>query len=83
MSQRDVTKYKVYRDAEEISLEEIIWESENIGNPSLKVRVLVDGRTIKDVTFIRDIASRAYAIPPATNADRSLGITILFGGSTS
>ena len=47
MSQRDVTKYKVYRDADEISLKEIIWEGENIGNPSLKARVLVDGRTIK------------------------------------
>ena len=80
MSQRDVTKYKVYCDAEEISLEEIIWESENTGNPCLKVRVSVDGRTIKNVTFKRDIASRAYAIPPATNEDRSSEIRILFGG---
>jgi len=80
MSQRDVTKYKVFRDAEEISLEEIIWESKNTGNPCLKVRVSVDGRTIKNVTFKRDIASRAYAVPPATNEDRSPEIRILFGG---
>jgi len=78
MSQRDVTKYKVYRDAEEIRLEEIIWESENTGNPCLKVRVSIDGHKIKNVTFKRDITSRAYANPPATNEDRSSEITILF-----
>ena len=80
MSQRNVPKYKVYRDAEEISLEEINWQSESTDNPVLKARVLVDGRIIKNVTFKWDIASRAYAIPPTSNVGRSSEITILFGG---
>jgi|GEM_PF-5032724 len=80
MSQSFAKRYEVYRDAGKICLEEIIWESENTGNPCLKERVSVDGRTIKNVTFKRDIASRAYAIPPATNEDRSSEFRILFGG---
>jgi hypothetical protein len=80
MSEGAVNKYKVYRDAENIRLKEIAWESEETSRPSLKVRVLIDGRTIENVTFERDITSKAYAMPPATNADRSSGITILFGG---
>jgi hypothetical protein len=80
MLQEKTKIYEVYRDAEEISLEEINWQSENTGNPVLKARVSVDGRLIKNVTFKRDIASRAYAIPPATEGSRASGITILFGG---
>jgi len=80
MSQRDATKYKVYHDAENIRLEEITFAGEETGGPRLKVKVLIDGRTIENVTFKRDIASRAYAMPPGTNQDRSPGITILFGG---
>ena len=80
MSQGDVAKYGIYRDAEKIGLEEITWESEETGNPSLKVRVSIDGLTIENVTFQRDITSKAYAMPPSTDKDKSPGITILFGG---
>ena len=61
MSQSVVTKYEVYRDAEKIRLEEITWEKKETGEPSLKGRVLIDGRTIENVTFKRDITSKAYA----------------------
>ena len=80
MSQGDITKYEVYRDAEKIGLEEIAWESEDTGNPTLKVKVSIDGFTLENVTFKRDITSKGYAMPPATNGRRSPGITILFGG---
>jgi len=76
MPQKRVKTYEVYRDAEEISLEEISWESEN----TLKVRLSVDGRPIKDVIFKRDIASRAYAVPPTSNGSQSSAVTVLFGG---
>ena len=80
MSQSVVTKYEVYRDAEKISLEEIIWEGKEAGNPVLKAIVSIDGRTIENVTFKRDIASKAYAMPPSANDHQSQGVTILFGG---
>ena len=80
MSQSVTNKYEVYRDAEKISLEEIIWENEKIGGPSLNVKVSIDGLTIEDVTFQRDITSKAYAMPPLTHESKSSGITILFGG---
>ena len=80
MSQSGVSKYEVYRDAEKISLEEIIWENEKIGGPSLNVKVSIDGLTIEDVTFQRDITSKAYAMPPLTHESKSSGITILFCG---
>ena len=74
-------KYKVYRDAKKISIEEIIWENEKIYCPSLKVRLLIDGRIIKNVTFKRDIMSKAYAIPPYMHENQSSNVTILFGGT--
>lgn len=80
MSQSVVTKYEVYRDAEKIRLEEITWEKKETGEPSLKGRVLIDGRTIENVTFKRDITSKAYAMPPLTYEDQSCGVIILFGG---
>ena len=80
MSQGKTKYYEVYREAEKIGLEDITWESEQTSNPSLKVSVSIDGRTIENVTFKRDITSKAYAMPPATNELRSTGITILFGG---
>lgn len=80
MSQERTKIYEVYRNAEEVSLEEIIWESENLCNPSLKVSVSIDGCTIKNVTFKRDISSRAYASPPVPDENRSSEITVLFGG---
>jgi hypothetical protein len=80
MSEGAVNKYKVYRDAENIRLEEIAWESEETGNPGLKVSVLIDGRIIKNVSFKRDIMSKAYAMPPTKHESQSQGVTILFGG---
>ncbi len=80
MPQKRIKTYAVYRDAEEISLEEIIWESENTDNPILRVRVSVDGHSIKNVALKRDIASRAYAVPPASDGSRSAEVTVLFGG---
>jgi len=80
MSQGQTKYYAVYRDAEKIGLEEIVWESEEIGSLILKVSVSIDGRTIENVIFKRDIRSKAYAMPPATNERLSSGITILFGG---
>ena len=71
MSQCVSNKYEVYSDAEKISLEEIIWESKNTGNPALKVKVSIDGLTLKNVTFKRDITSKAYAMPPLTYEDQS------------
>ena len=81
MSHEKTKTYEVYRDAEEISLEEIIWGSEDLCNPSLKVSVSIDGRTIKNVTFKRDISSRAYASPPVPDENRSSEIKVLFGGA--
>jgi hypothetical protein len=49
-------------------------------NPVVKTRVLVDGRIIKNVTFKMDIASRAYAVPPASGENPSPDFTVLFGG---
>ncbi len=72
--------YEVYHDAENIRLEEITWDSEEIGNPSAKVKVLIDGKIIENVTFQRDITSKAYAMPPFEHEAQSPGITILFGG---
>ena len=80
MSQGKNKNYEVYRKAEKIGLEEITWENEQTSNPILKVSVSIDGRTIENVTFKRDITSKAYAMPPATNEHRSAGVTILFGG---
>lgn len=80
MSQGKVKLIEVFRDAENIYLEEIVWESEATNDPTLKVRVNIDGRAIEDVTFKRDIASNAYATPPLNQDHRSDGSTILFGG---
>ena len=80
MSQHRIKNYQVYRKAEKISLDEIIWESEATGSPSFKVSVSIDGRTIENVTFKRDIASRAYAMPPADQKHLASEVTILFGG---
>ena len=77
----DKTKfYEVYRDAEKIDLEELIWQEEETGIPSLKVKLSIDDRIIENVTFRRDILSRAYAMPPEVNTGRDTAITILFGG---
>ena len=77
----DKTKYyEVYRDAEKIDLEEIVWQEEETGIPNLKVKISIDDRIIENVTFRRDILSRAYAMPPDTIAGRDTAITILFGG---
>jgi len=67
MSQDKTKYYEVYRDAEMIELQKISWEKEETGSPSLKVSVLIDGRAIENVTLKRDITSKAYAMPPATN----------------
>jgi len=72
--------YRVFRVAEKIGLEEIILEKEKTGNPSLKVRVSIDGQTIENVTFKRDFASKAYAMPPLVKGNQSSEVTILFGG---
>ena len=78
---RDKTKYyEVYREAEKICLEEIIWEGEETGSPKLNVSVSIDGRTIENVTFKRDIRSKAYAMPPVMHGNQSSEVTILFGG---
>ena len=77
----DKTKfYEVYREAGKIDLEEIVWQEEETGIPSLKVKISIDDHIIENVTFRRDILSRAYAMPPETEADRDSAITILFGG---
>lgn len=77
----DQTKYyEVYRDAQKIDLEEIVWQEEETGIPSLKVRISIDDHIIENVTFRRDILSRAYAMPPETNPGQDTAITILFGG---
>ena len=55
MSQGRRKSYTVYCDAEKISLEEIILESEKTDSPSLKVKVVIDGHRIENVTFKRDI----------------------------
>ena len=39
MSQGRTKCYEVYRDAAAISLEEIIWEIDNTGSPTLKVKI--------------------------------------------
>jgi hypothetical protein len=80
MSKKAANKYEVYQDAEKIRLEEITWEKKETGNPNLKVRVLIDGRSIKNVSFKRDIMSKAYAMPPFKDETESPEITILFGG---
>jgi hypothetical protein len=80
MSQGKKKYYEVYRDAEKIGLEKIIWESEETSGPSLRVRVSIDDRTIENVTFKRDIRSKAYAMPPAMHENQSSEVTILFGG---
>ena len=80
MSQDKKKYYEVYREAEKIGLEKIAWESEETNSPGLKVSVSIDGRTIVNVTFKRDITSKAYAMPPVTNGHQSSEITILFGG---
>jgi len=80
MSAGAVNKYKVYRDAENIRLEKITWESEKTGNPRLILSVLIDGHSIKNVSFNRDILSKAYAMPPINHETQSSGVTILFGG---
>ena len=78
---QDKTKYyEVYREAEKIGLDQIIWEGEETGSPRLKVRVSIDGRTIENVTFNRDISSKAYAMPPAIHENQPSEVTILFGG---
>ena len=77
----DQTKYyEVYRDAEKIDLKEIVWQEEETGIPSLKVKISIDDHIIENVTFRRDILSRAYAMPPETDAGRDTTNTILFGG---
>ena len=80
MSQGKTKYYEVYREAEKIDLREIIWENQEAGSPSLKVNVSIDGRTIKNVTFKRDVTSKAYATPPLTHRHQSSDVTILFGG---
>ena len=80
MSQGKAKYYEVYRDAERIELREINWAKEETGTPSLKVSVSIDGRIIQDVTFKRDITSKAYAMPPLVQGDQSSEVTILFGG---
>jgi len=80
MSQCKRKYYEVYREAEKIRLEEIIWESDETGCPTLRVRVSIDGHTIENVTFKRDITSKGYSIPPSTHEDQSSEFTILFGG---
>jgi hypothetical protein len=80
MSQGKARYYEVYRKAEKIRLEEIILEAEETGSPSLKVCVSIDGRTIKNVAFKRDITSKAYAVPPMAKGNQSSEVTILFGG---
>ena len=80
MSQGKAKYYEVYREADKIGLDKIIWEGEETGSPSLKVRVSIDGCTIENVTFNRDISSKAYAMPPAIHENQSSEITILFGG---
>ena len=80
MSHGKTNNYEVYREAEKIGLEEIVWEGEETGNPILKVSVSIDDRTIENVTFKRDIRSKAYAMPPLTHGHQSSDVTILFGG---
>jgi len=80
MSQGQTKYYEVYRDAERIGLEEIVWENEETSSPILKVSVSIDDRTIENVTFKRDIRSKAYAMPPLTHRHQSSDVTILFGG---
>ena len=80
MSQDKTRCYEVYRDAEKIDLEEIVWEEEETGNLSLRVRVSIDGHMIENVTFRRDILSRAYAMPPEKLTNQGTEVSILFGG---
>ena len=80
MAQGKAKFYEVYREAEKIDLQEIIWENQEAGSPSLKVSVSIDGRTIENVTFKRDVTSKAYATPPLTHRHQSSDVTILFGG---
>jgi hypothetical protein len=80
MSQGKTKNYVVCRKAEKIGLEEIVWENEETGSPSLRVKVSIDDRTIENVTFKRDIRSKAYAMPPAMHENQSLELSILFGG---
>jgi hypothetical protein len=80
MSRNKTKHYEVYREAEKIGLEEITWEYQDTGSPSLKVTVTIDGRIIKNVAFRRDIASKAYAVPPLAQENHSSEVTILFGG---
>ena len=80
MSPGKTKYYEVYREAEMIHLEEIILESEEAGIPSLTVSVSIDDRTIENVTFKRDLTSRAYAMPPLSQGRQSSEVTILFGG---
>ena len=80
MSQSAANKYRVYHDADEISLDEITLVDEQDCNPCLRVNVSIDGSCIENVTFKRDIASKGYAIPPTTPKSQSSEVTILFGG---
>jgi len=80
MSQSAANKYRVYHDADEISLDEITLVDEQDCNPCLRVNVSIDGSCIENVTFKRDIASKGYAIPPTTNEYQSSEVIILFGG---
>ena len=80
MSQTVSNKYKVYRDADEISLDQITLENEQDFNPCLRVNVSIDGSTVENVIFQRDIASNGYAVPPTTHSNQQSEVTILFGG---
>ena len=80
MSHGKTNNYEVYREAEKIGLEELVWEGEKAGSHSLKVSVSIDDRTIENVTFKRDVTSKAYATPPLTHRHQSSDVTILFGG---
>lgn len=80
MSEDKRKNYQVYRDARRIELQEICFEKEQADSPCLKVSVSIDGCTIENVTFKRDIASRAYAAPPSATCHKSPEVTVLFGG---
>lgn len=80
MSQSAANKYKVFRDADEISLDEITIANEQDFNPCLRVNVSIDGTPIENVIFKRDIASKGYAIPPPACENQLSEVTILFGG---
>jgi len=80
MSQSAANKYKVFRDADEISLDEITIENGQDFNPCLRVNVSIDGTAIENVIFKRDITSKGYAIPPQTCESKLSEVTILFGG---